>query len=80
MREEKRQAEQDAKDVREGKIYLNDYGRYTKDDVKNICDIAFLTSLACAITPAGQPADEWEYQQLWDMWNCIHVRISELKK
>ena len=75
-----RQEDENLRAMSEGKLYLRDFHRYTTEDVKNIFDIDFLNDLREAVTPAGQPPTDLEYELLCEMWRAIEARITELSK
>ena len=78
--EAQRQENEELRAMSEGKVYLRDYDRYNVEDLKNIFDINFLNDMREAITPAGQPSTDFEYELLCEMWRAIEARIVELKK
>ena len=80
LKEEVRQAAENAKNMSEGKIYGNDYHRYTKSDIKNISDVDFLRTMFFKVLPSGQPKTNWEYEEMCDIENCITARMNDLKK
>ena len=78
--EQARQEEKDRIAIREGKIHLRNFHLYTKEEIKCITDIDFLHEMYDAITPAGQPPSEWEFEELCKMQNAILSRIKVLSE
>ena len=78
--ERARQEEEDRVAIREGKIHLRNFHLYSKEDILCITDIDFLNDMFWAITPAGQPPDPDDFEELCDMQNAIMSRIEVLSK
>ena len=78
--EQARQEEKDQMAIREGKIHLRNFHLYTEEEIKCIPDIDFLNEMFDAITPAGQPPTEWEFEELCKMQNAIVSHIKVISK
>ena len=68
-----------AEDVRQGKIYGEDYHRYSLEDIVKITDLNFLVDMYYAVTPSGQPTNSDDWDRLTNLLDAINRRIRELE-
>ena len=81
LEEKEKREEEDRRqqEIRDGKKYGRDFDRYTASDLKDITDVNFLKDMRNSIWPAGQPQDEWEFEELRNFEHFVNLRISELE-
>ena len=73
-----RRHEEYVKNKEQGKVYGNEYHRYTPEDVMKITDIEFLISLSFNFWPKAQPADDYQWIFYNSMKKAIDDRLLEL--
>ena len=67
------------KEIAEGKIYGEEFHRYTIEDIEKISDTTFLYDMFHAVTPKAQPMNSDEWDILNELLDAITKRIRQLE-